>query len=60
VSKQIKNISDIPASNQEVQQTHKDIPKLLKLKERADPQKETDNIVPRDICFASMIWATAR
>ena len=39
MSKQIKNISDILASNQEVQETHKDIRKPLKIKERADPQK---------------------
>jgi hypothetical protein len=39
VSKQIKNISDILASNQEVQETHKDIRKMLKLKERADPEE---------------------
>ena len=39
MSKQIKKISDIPASNQELQQTHKDIRKPVKLKERADPQK---------------------
>jgi putative transposase len=37
VSKQIKKISHILASNQEVQETQKDIRKLLKLKERADP-----------------------
>ena len=37
VSKQIKKISHILASNQEVQETHKDIRKLLKLKERTDP-----------------------
>jgi len=37
VSKQIKMISNILASNQEVQKTQKDIRKLLKLKERADP-----------------------
>ena len=39
VSKQIKNISDILASNQEVKETHKNIRKLLKLKERTDPQE---------------------
>jgi len=38
VSKQIKKISNILASNQEVQETQKDIRKLLKIKERADPK----------------------
>jgi len=41
VSKQIKNISDILASNQEVQETQKDIRKMLKLKERADPEERS-------------------
>jgi len=37
VRKQIKKISNMLASNQEVQETQKDILKLLKLKESADP-----------------------
>ncbi len=37
VSKQIKKISDILESNQEVQETQKDIRKLLKIKERTEP-----------------------
>ena len=37
VSKHIKKISHILASNQEVQGIQKDIRKLLKIKERADP-----------------------
>ena len=37
MSKHIKNILDILESNQEVKETHKDIRKMLKLKERTDP-----------------------
>ena len=51
MSKHIKNISDILESNQELQETHKDIRKLLKLKERADLKK--DHVL--NLCFLDFL-----